>query len=131
MWIDVFTSGKHQMKLRLSSVSRRRHCRQQPEECPLRHRNPSWKGVNYDHSTSHSLHRTRHPPGRDGMNKKIILSKSNTITKLIERFVMSALRAKIIPANPQVKLTYSKSKKSEGEITALPYPYRLAVGALF
>jgi hypothetical protein len=43
---------------------------------------------------------------------------------------MSDLPPKLIPADPSVHLASPNVSKGEGEKTAFPYPYRVAVGAL-
>lgn len=68
---------------------------------------------------------------RDRSTKRIFLSQTHMIIKLCQRFGMSSLLPRSIPADPSTHLVTSKRPKSEGEMTtASPYPYREAVGAL-
>ena len=67
---------------------------------------------------------------RDRTTKRIFLSQSHMIGKILQRFGMSNLFPKSFPADPTIHLTANTQPKSEGEKTASPYPFKEAVGAL-
>jgi hypothetical protein len=67
---------------------------------------------------------------RDRTTNRIFLSQSHMIEKISQRFGMSNLFPKTVPADPTIHLTTNHQPKSEGEKTASPYPYKEAVGAL-
>ena len=64
---------------------------------------------------------------RDEVLGRIHLGQKSMIEKMIDRFGMSNLHPKKIPADPSVHLTKNKRSKDQGECK---FPYREAVGAL-
>ena len=67
---------------------------------------------------------------RDEVHGRIHLGQKPMIEKMIDRFGMSNLHPKRIPADPSVNLKKNKRSKDQGEYKQGEFPYREAVGAL-